>query len=662
LRICIIGKYPPIQGGVSMRTYWTAHGLARCGHEVHVITNAREATPPFRMHMRAEDWRRCEAQLDRGSVKVHWTEPVDRSQSYLPMASPFVSKLAAIAARVHSAHRFDVIYSHYLEPYGVAAHLAAQITGVPHVARMAGSDAGRLWQHPQLEALYDHVLRSAAAVIATGAVAQRAIQRGVDTDRIAFGGGYALPEDLFAPHGPALDLAKLRGELEGDAHVRGCLWGDLAGDRPYFGIYGKLGDNKGSFALLSALQRLKAVNTGVGLVALAHGRPDAEERFRRRAAELGLADRVLQIPFLPHWRVPEFLSSCLAVCCLEQEFPIHFHSPITPLEVLLCGVCLVGSTEVLRKLPQPERLVHGYNCVAVEDVHDAGRLAERLSAIARNPQGAAGIAARGRRIARDWQRDTDFPRRLELILKAAMRGRVAALSTPVQAAPPPLQDERFALTRIAAAAMAGKHRKACPAAVAIMRNGTIDLAEARKLLVEIERTRTSRKSKLRTLAQAVAVEIAIAEVELQSAGPNFGATCDPFFRLQSDGWPTTQEELSALLAFRIDGVRVLHFDYDVAEFRAVRSLGDLPAAASPRPSHMVVFDGKGQREPLLVDHDTAWFLELCDGTRTVGEIMQGLQRTGDSVLSRCGLEWIENLFVLGLIGLRRPGAANRQEV
>jgi len=28
VRICIIGKFPPIQGGVSMRTYWSAHGLA----------------------------------------------------------------------------------------------------------------------------------------------------------------------------------------------------------------------------------------------------------------------------------------------------------------------------------------------------------------------------------------------------------------------------------------------------------------------------------------------------------------------------------------------------------------------------------------------------------------------------------------------------------
>jgi hypothetical protein len=114
VRICIIGKFPPIQGGVSMRTYWTAHGLAARGHEVDVITNAKEALPPFRMHMRQEDWKRCEASSGKGSVTVHWTDPVDRSQSYIPMASPFVTKLAGVAASAHAAKPFDVIFSHYL--------------------------------------------------------------------------------------------------------------------------------------------------------------------------------------------------------------------------------------------------------------------------------------------------------------------------------------------------------------------------------------------------------------------------------------------------------------------------------------------------------------------------------------------------------------------
>jgi glycosyltransferase involved in cell wall biosynthesis len=410
-----------------MRTYWTAYRLAEHGHEVHVVTNAKEASPPFRMHMRPQDWTRCEAQFDDGSLTVHWTDPVDRSQSFIPMASPFVSKLASIVAKAHAQRPFDVIYSHYMEPYGVAGHLASEITGVPHVVRMAGSDAGRLWHHPQLEALYDHVLRSAERVIAGGAVRERAIERGVIPNRIVFGGGYTLPESLFTPNGPVLNVKSLLGEIGSADPAYDTLWGDFIGERNYFGVYGKLGETKGSFALLAAMHQLKLAGVNVGLVALAHGKPDVERKFRQTAQELGLTDRILQVPFLPHWRVPEFLRGCLAVCCLEQDFPIKIHTPMVAREALLCGCCLVTSKEVLRKLPEYDRLPSGYGCVAVDNVHDVGELAQRLADIANDPAPAAAVGARGHEFAGRLERQADFPRRLEKILiAAAARKRVTA--------------------------------------------------------------------------------------------------------------------------------------------------------------------------------------------------------------------------------------------
>src|SRR5262249_56210080 len=99
-----------------MRTYWSAHSLAARGHEVHVVTNAKEAVAPFRMLMRARDWERCAAAYHSGAVTVHWTDPVDRSQFYIPMASPFVSKLAAPPARPPSQRPFTSPSSHYLYP------------------------------------------------------------------------------------------------------------------------------------------------------------------------------------------------------------------------------------------------------------------------------------------------------------------------------------------------------------------------------------------------------------------------------------------------------------------------------------------------------------------------------------------------------------------
>lgn len=64
-----------------MRTYRYAHLLAAHGHDVQVFTTADEVKPPFRMFMRPEDWRKCNAQYASGRVQVHWTQPADAAQS-----------------------------------------------------------------------------------------------------------------------------------------------------------------------------------------------------------------------------------------------------------------------------------------------------------------------------------------------------------------------------------------------------------------------------------------------------------------------------------------------------------------------------------------------------------------------------------------------------
>ncbi|MBV8510163.1 MAG: glycosyltransferase [Xanthobacteraceae bacterium] len=640
MRICLIGKFPPIQGGVSMRTFWTAHALARRGHDVEVVTNAKEAQPPFRMHMRSEDWGRCEATYGRGRVRVHWSDPVDRAQSYLPMASPFVSKLAGIAARVHAERPCDVIYSHYLEPYGVAAHLAAQITGVPHVVRMAGSDAGRLWHHPQLEPLYDHVLRAASVVIAAGSVAERAIARGVDPECVRPAGAFVVPEELFTPVGPLLDLTTLRRELD-HSDARDQLWGEFAGDRSYFGIAGKLGERKGSFALLAAMQRLREAGLDCGLVALAHGQPDVEARFRAEARERGLMDRVLQIPFLPHWRVPEFLRGCLAVCCLEQDFPIAIHTPIVALEVLLCGRCLVGSTEVIRKLPGFWKLPHKYGCVAIADVNNIEALAERLAAIIKNPAPAAAIGARGCAFARELQNGIAFPQILEQIFAStASRKRVRRRKQEM------VQEEagHFPLTTIAATVLAKRGKKLPRATTA-----RLDLARARRILAEFEHIKRNRRRSFDVLAAAVRIEVALAQAELEAAPSRNDANYDPLFRVCMEDWALKDGDIASLIPLRDPSLRVLRFDFDVAPFRGVSTLKELPIALDYKPSHLAVFTA-GRREPLLVDGVTAHILDLCDGARSVDEIIAVM---AGSMRDPKHIRWIENMFACGLIGLQQ---------
>src|SRR5262249_58789389 len=91
---------------------------------------------------------------------------------------PYITKLTSLGLELAAREPIDVIYSHYAEPYGVAAHILAQTIGVPHVARTAGSDAGRLWSLPQFIALYAHIFRSANAVICGPSVVEKMLEAG----------------------------------------------------------------------------------------------------------------------------------------------------------------------------------------------------------------------------------------------------------------------------------------------------------------------------------------------------------------------------------------------------------------------------------------------------------------------------------------------------
>jgi glycosyltransferase involved in cell wall biosynthesis len=660
MRICIIGKFPPIQGGVSMRTYWAAHALAARGHEVHVVTNAKEVQAPFRMHMREQDWRRCEASYDEGSVTVHWTDPVDRSQAYIPMASPFVSKLAGVALRLHGEHPLDVIHSFYLEPYGVAGHLAAQMTGVPHVTRTAGSDAGHLWRHPQLEALYDHVFRSAAGVITGQAVAARVVARGVDPGRIAFAGGVIVPESVFTPVGPSIDLAALRAEVARDPDLRELLWGEFAGDRPYLGVYGKLGESKGSFALLAAMQRLKNAGLDVGLVALAHGPPAVEERFRAQARDFGLADRILQLPFLPHWRVPEFIRGCLAICCLEQDFPIGFRTPIVLREVLLCGTCLVAATEVIRKLPGYGQLPHGFGCVAIEDVNDVCTLSQRLAAIVTDPAPAVQVGARGREFACGLQRAESFPQGLERALEAAAAGRPMRSDGPPPADAAVAQEEArssFRLCQLAAAVIERTDRQAANARKPVAAAEIPDLPWARELLAAIRQRIADGHQHFLGLVPAVEAEIAVATAEHDADATSAGEPGDPLFRLRIERWGMTADDLADLICVRDPHLRVLAFDFDVGALAAVRTADDLAKPPASGRSYIVAFGRsagrhRGRRDPLVIDAAAARILDLSDGTRSAWEVVAELNREGKLPGGDAAFERIESLFAHGLILLR----------
>lgn len=400
MRIAIVSKYPPIQGGVSVNTYWDAHILAAAGHEIHIVTNADEVEAEYRIA--EEAYAEAAGPAETGAVTLHGTVSDPALLRLIPAANPFVSKLAGLAIDLHRRRPLDLLYGYYLEPYGVAASIAAAHTGTPFGLRHAGSDIGRLYRHPGLTATYQEIARSADFWL-TGPLGRRGLRHlGVDDELIYTTGPHSVPTDHFHPDAMPLELTAVIKSL-------GATVGTGPGfdpTAPTIGCYGKLGLGKGTDQLLRAFAGARG-RTGAGnLVLVSSGPQHALAALCRMAEDLDVAGSVAILPFMPPQLVPNFIAACTAMAYLEHDFPVAAHRPAVPRETFATGRCLILSADVAEYQHFRDRMRSGQNCLLV-DPRDADALADVVHHVLADPAAAARIGLAGHQMTHDLE---DWPR------------------------------------------------------------------------------------------------------------------------------------------------------------------------------------------------------------------------------------------------------------
>jgi glycosyltransferase involved in cell wall biosynthesis len=390
LRICIVGKYPPIEGGVSATTYWLARGLASRGHEIHIVTNADEVEDRYRMQLDSGDAKMLQPQFDNGGfVHVHHIESFDPiAMAHIPEANPYFTRLASLATDVVRRYECELVLASYLEPYGMAGWFAAQRCDRPLLIRHAGSDIDRLARAPDLGLAYKEILRDATAVLTFPRLVRRFAGMGVSPAQIVEAPRYRHDSRFFSPHGAALDVGEM-AICDG----AGSPLNSQGLATPTFGVYGKVGAAKGTFDLITALGRLAAEGRSFQLAAMVGH--DAGPTMRTALVEAGIAERTLILPFLPNWRVPEFIRACTAVSFLERGFRVAIHGPMIAREVLACGSCLIVSKEIADKQWNRQQLTSGVHLLVVTDPRDTDELTECLRNVVDDPARARQIGATG---------------------------------------------------------------------------------------------------------------------------------------------------------------------------------------------------------------------------------------------------------------------------
>jgi len=156
-KIALLGKYYPLEGGNASRTYWLARGLAKKGHEVHIIADRPDAEREYACQGDSKPIEKLSNLIvHRPSYDIPWHIPESDDQS---------PALLDLTLDVIRKHKIEILDTSYLAPYGMVGHIASRITGVKHVVRHGVSDVEDFLKKGIFNSLLHGAVRSADAVI-----------------------------------------------------------------------------------------------------------------------------------------------------------------------------------------------------------------------------------------------------------------------------------------------------------------------------------------------------------------------------------------------------------------------------------------------------------------------------------------------------------------
>lgn len=298
-RVCLITKFPPLQGGVAARAYWVARSLAARGWEVTVVSDGVNVD-------RRESVRRPLRELLEhlpGGVRARFLEPSAQPYRFHPTTDSRVSRLASLAIGEAGTTSFDVVVATYLEPYGAAAALVSMLTESPMILMHAGSDLSRLLGTRDLQFLLQELLlRYPVVTGSAGAAHLRSV--GAQPEHL-----HILPRPLP----PWLDLPSSPCPSE-------CL----------VAIVGKLSPPRLDPALHRAI-------TGIGGKIVLCGEPPYEE-FDDHVRSFSALPGVERKSFVWPWEVPDLIQAATAISTLRGSAdPLPLHMGGVPVEATAAG-------------------------------------------------------------------------------------------------------------------------------------------------------------------------------------------------------------------------------------------------------------------------------------------------------------------------------------
>ena len=304
MKILLIGKYPPMQGGISAKTYWLFRELEKHGFDLRAVT------------VEARDYSIKGDRCNRSKTEsIRIKEP----PWHIPESELLSDRIFQSSMEIIEDFKPDLIETNYLWPFCLPALLVANITEKPLIIRHAGSDIQKFYQDEEFKKNIKTYFKNAAIVV-TNHNANALVRKLCDySDKVQCMRRYVPNPDLFRaePYEKQFDIL-FTGKINYYWNLRGInLLIDLIKHRDLKSLFIMDGKYKKQVTEL-----------------IEHTKTRAQIRVKG---------------FVSPETMPKMYNSCKWVWCWDEKGSVEDFSN-TIWEALYCGVPCIINAEMANRI------------------------------------------------------------------------------------------------------------------------------------------------------------------------------------------------------------------------------------------------------------------------------------------------------------------------
>lgn len=313
MKILLIGKYPPMQGGISSKTYWLYKSLEKKGFEFKIVTFQDD-----KYSIQGFD-------SDSNVVIVNEKKP----PWHLPPTSLLADRLINSSFKTVESFDPDIIETNYLWPFSNAALMISKMIKKPFLIRHAGSDIQKFHGDNEFREIMGLYFKNASVVITNVTSRQLIEEMCYGSEKILCVPRYIPDPGVFRQN----DTPKAYDIL-------------FAGKINYYW------KRKGMMLLLEVIRKRK-------LKALFHIGGKYVNQVLDLISSKGLDEDISVSSFVVPEEMPSIYNASRYVWCWEEEGTIDDFSNII-WEAIFCGVPCIINAEVLRK-PETADIIRNFH-------------------------------------------------------------------------------------------------------------------------------------------------------------------------------------------------------------------------------------------------------------------------------------------------------------